>query len=132
VRIADTSDGSADSLSEPMRTALYRIVQEAINNAVRHAAPHRIDVLLDATEKVFRVVVTDDGQGCGTVDPAAHGGIGHMHTRAALIGARLRIGPASRKSGTRVVIEIDRQPLQAKAVMPPAVTPERRVVSEAL
>ncbi|MEP6564601.1 MAG: histidine kinase [Mesorhizobium sp.] len=133
VRIADTSDGSADGLSETMRTALYRIVQEAINNAVRHAAPQRIDVLLDATETVLRVVVTDDGQGCGTVDPAAHGGIGHMHTRAALIGARLRIGRASRKaSGTRVVIEIDREPSQGKAAMPPAATPEHRVVSEAL
>ncbi|TGQ03415.1 ATPase, partial [Mesorhizobium sp. M2E.F.Ca.ET.219.01.1.1] len=44
VRIADTSDGSADSLSETLRTALYRIVQEAINNAVQHAAPGRIGV----------------------------------------------------------------------------------------
>ncbi|TIW91754.1 MAG: ATPase, partial [Mesorhizobium sp.] len=49
-------------------------------------------------------------------------GIGHMHTRAALIGARLRIGQAGRKSGgTRVVVELDRQPsreLAAAATMP--------------
>jgi len=130
VRIADTSDGSADSLSETMRTALYRIVQEAINNAVRHAAPHRIEVLLASTESVLRVVVTDDGQGCGPVDPAAHGGIGHMHTRAALIGARLRFGPVSRKGGgTRVVIEIDRDPA-GRAAATPAEMPEHRAVPE--
>jgi len=117
VRIADTSDGSADSLSETMRTSLYRIVQEAINNAVRHAAPARIEVLLTSTDSVFKVVVTDDGHGCGTIDPAAQGGIGHMHTRAALVGARLRFEPAGRKGGTRVVIEIDRVPADGKPAM---------------
>ncbi|RUU78589.1 histidine kinase [Mesorhizobium sp. M7A.F.Ca.MR.362.00.0.0] len=130
VRIADTSDGGADSLPEPVRTALYRIVQEAINNAVRHAAAHRIDVLLASTASVLRVIVTDDGQGCGTVDPAAYGGIGHMHTRAALIGARLRIGQAGRKNGgTRVVVEIDRQPSRELAA---AAVPGEFAVSEAM
>ncbi|TGP22104.1 MULTISPECIES: histidine kinase [unclassified Mesorhizobium] len=114
VRIADTSDGSADSLSETLRTALYRIVQEAINNAVRHAGPSRIEVQLASTPGTFSVTVCDDGHGCGTVDPAAQGGIGHMHTRAALVGARLRFEPAGRKGGTRVVIEIDREPTMGK------------------
>ena len=133
VRIADTSDGSADSLSEPMRTALYRIVQEAINNAVRHAMPRRIDVLLASTASVLRVIVTDDGQGCGTVDPAAHGGIGHMHTRAALIGARLRIGQAGRKSGgTRVVVEIDRQPSRDLPMAAAVTAPGQLAASEAM
>jgi signal transduction histidine kinase len=119
VRIGDTSDGGADGLAEPIRTALYRIVQEAINNAVRHASPRRIDVQLESTPSVLRVIVTDDGAGCGAVDPAAHGGIGHMHTRAALIGARLRVGLASRKGGgTRVVVEIDRGPMETPAAMP--------------
>jgi len=127
VRIADTSDGSADSLSETMRTALYRILQEAINNAVRHAAPSRIEVLLASTESVLSVVVTDDGHGCGAVDPAAQGGIGHMHTRAALVGARLRFEPVSRKGGTRVVIEIDRTP---SASRPATAAAEERPVSE--
>ncbi|RWM02021.1 GAF domain-containing protein [Mesorhizobium sp.] len=116
VRIADTSDGSADSLSETLRTALYRIVQEAINNAVRHAGPSRIEVQLASTPGTFSVTVTDDGHGCGAVDPAAQGGIGHMHTRAALVGARLRFEPAGRKGGTRVVIEIDREPAGDKVL----------------
>ena len=82
---------------------------------------------------MLRVIVTDDGQGCGTVDPAAHGGIGHMHTRAALIGARLRIGQASRKGGgTRVVIEIDRQPSREFPVAAAATAPGQQAVPEAV
>jgi signal transduction histidine kinase len=65
-------------------------------------------VRIDATPTILRVVVTDDGIGCDNIDPGAAGGISHMHTRAALIGARLRIGRVGRKGGTRVAIEITR------------------------
>ncbi|RWE29882.1 ATP-binding protein, partial [Mesorhizobium sp.] len=127
VRIADSSDGSADTMPETLRTALYRIVQEAINNAVRHAGPSRIEVQLASTATTFSVAVSDDGAGCGVVDPGAQGGIGHMHTRAALVGARLRFEPASRKGGTRVVIEIDRE-----APKPGQTAATERAVAEAL
>jgi signal transduction histidine kinase len=106
VHIADHSGAIADRLPDAIRTALYRIVQEAINNAVRHAAAGRIDVRLEAAEGALRVVVTDDGRGCTAVDSASFGGIGHMRTRAALIGARLRIGRGDRRGGTRVAIEV--------------------------
>ena len=108
VRIADTSHGRADSLSETVRTALYRIVQEAISNAVRHAEPTRIEVRIEANETELQVSVSDDGRGCEIIDPSAQGGVGHMHTRASLIGANLTIGRASRKGGTRVEITIGR------------------------
>ena len=108
VHIADTSAGRADALADTARTALYRIVQEAINNAARHAEPDNIDVCIESGETALRVCVADDGRGCGDVDPALGGGLDHMRTRAALIGARLRIeaNPAGR--GTRVVVELDR------------------------
>ncbi len=109
VRIEDLSDGAADAMPERILTALYRIMQEAITNAVRHAAPRRIDVSIEAAPSVLRIAVSDDGKGCSVVDPDASGGIGHMHTRAALIGARLKIGRASRKGGTRVTVEIARE-----------------------
>jgi signal transduction histidine kinase len=108
VRIHDTSEGAADRLPGRILTALYRIAQEAINNAVRHAAPHCIEVRIEATASILRVIISDDGVGCGVVDPEMVGGIGHMHTRAALIGARVRISRASRKGGTRIAIEINR------------------------
>lgn len=108
VHIEDTSAGHADALSETTRTALYRIVQEAINNAARHAEPRNIDVRIEATETDLRVSVTDDGVGCGDIDPAVCGGLDHMRTRAALIGARLCIEPTEHDGGTRIVVEVDR------------------------
>jgi signal transduction histidine kinase len=109
VRMHDASEGAADGLPERILTALYRIAQEAINNSVRHGAPRCIEVRIEATTSILRVVISDDGIGCGTVDPDVIGGIGHMQTRAALIGARLRIGRVGRKGGTRVAIEIARR-----------------------
>ncbi|MBS0444478.1 MAG: GAF domain-containing protein [Proteobacteria bacterium] len=107
VRIADRSGGLADALPDTTRTALYRIVQEAINNAVRHAAPTGIDVHIEARGSDLYVSVADDGRGCAAIGAAAAGGIGHMRTRAALIGARLHLEPPDgRHGGTRVAIEI--------------------------
>ena len=108
VHIADTSAGRADSLSETTRTAVYRIVQEAINNATRHAEPDNIDVRIESSETALRVSVADDGRGCGDVDPALCGGLDHMLTRAALIGARLYIEPNPGGRGTLIVVEVDR------------------------
>jgi signal transduction histidine kinase len=106
VHIADTSGGAADRLPETVRTALYRIVQEAINNAVRHAAPGRIDVRIETTDdRVLRVSVVDDGRSVAGFERAASGGIDHMRTRAALIGARLHLARSGRDGGTCVVIE---------------------------
>ncbi|MDQ0395491.1 GAF domain-containing sensor histidine kinase [Labrys monachus] len=104
VHIADRSDGAADTLPDTMRTAVYRIVQEAINNAARHAMASRIDVRIERDAEELRIAVTDDGCGCGPVGPETFGGIGHMRTRAALIGARLHIGRAGRKGGTKVEV----------------------------
>jgi signal transduction histidine kinase len=115
VRIADACEGGADHLPETTRTALYRIVQEAINNAVRHAGASRIDVHIESNALELVVAVSDDGRGYEPVNRLAAGGIGHMHTRAALIGARLDIERASRKGGTRVEIAIAQQVRSGRA-----------------
>ncbi|OQM74215.1 GAF domain-containing sensor histidine kinase [Manganibacter manganicus] len=104
VHIKDQSEGAADMLPERIRTALYRIVQEAINNAVRHAAPKRIDVSLLATGPTLTISITDDGVGYQATEAEEGGGIGHMHTRAALIGADLKVEPGKER-GTRVCVE---------------------------
>jgi signal transduction histidine kinase len=92
-------------LPERIRTALYRIAQEAINNAVRHAAPERIDVSLLIAGSTLTITITDDGFGYCATEADEGGGIGHMHTRAALIGANLRVEPG-RERGTRVSVAI--------------------------
>jgi len=126
VGIVDASDGSADDLPETTRTALYRIAQEAINNAVRHAGADRIEVHISSTVSELVVAVTDDGWGCDALGAIASGGIGHMRTRAALIGARLDIGRAGRKGGTRVQIAIDRIVGDRAIIQPPIASARAR------
>ena len=85
---------------------LYRIAQEAVTNALKHAAPGEIRIGLERRDGVLRLEVDDDGAGLPE-PPAAGGGIGlHvMRHRAELIGGTLEIGspPAG---GTRIACHI--------------------------
>jgi signal transduction histidine kinase len=81
---------------------LYRITQEALANAVRHARPSRVDVVLVQDADALILTISDDGIG---IDPAQSKGEGMgLHTmqhRAQAIGARLEIG-ARATGGTEV------------------------------
>ncbi|WP_204352855.1 GAF domain-containing sensor histidine kinase [Salinicola peritrichatus] len=91
IEIVDTTDGAPDRLAETTRTALYRIVQEAINNATRHAHAERIEVrVAHDPSGALHIVVHDNGRGlCGA--RGRQSGMLHMRTRAQLIGAELDI-----------------------------------------
>ena len=84
----------------------YRIAQEALANAARHAGASRLSLSMDVTERVLSIVVADDGRG---FDPKVrrHGSLGipGMYERAAMMGARLKIVSAP-GAGTRVMAEI--------------------------
>jgi two-component system, NarL family, sensor kinase len=74
---------------------LFRIVQEAVNNAARHARARQITVEARTTAGQVVFEVRDDGVGISP-DNGCSGGMGLriMHYRAGVIGARLSIGPA--------------------------------------
>ena len=74
-------------------THLYRIAQEAVNNAVRHGSADHIRVLLAAGTEQLRLQVRDDGSGFDTDDTAEADGMGvHiMNYRARIIGGTLDI-----------------------------------------
>ena len=85
---------------------LYRIAQEAVANARRHARPSVIDVSLSDDPAGFRLEVADDGQGFEVPDDPAmasapgHIGIASMRQRAELTGGWLRIESAIGKGTT--------------------------------
>jgi signal transduction histidine kinase len=87
---------------------IYRIVQEALNNAVKHATATLIAVSIDASPGALRAVVADDGKG---FDPKAlpvrakHLGLTSMEERARRIGGTLRIESTPGR-GTSVTLEI--------------------------
>ncbi|HMG73594.1 MAG TPA: ATP-binding protein [Pyrinomonadaceae bacterium] len=50
-------------LPPPIETAVYRIVQEALNNVLKHAGANRVSVILELRQNQLRAIVEDDGQG---------------------------------------------------------------------
>jgi ligand-binding sensor domain-containing protein/signal transduction histidine kinase len=105
VRIA----GPVRRLREGIEPELLRIAQEAMANALRHAAATRIDVLLDLTPPMVRLSVTDDGRGSGPIHrddlTAMHYGVVGMRERARLIGGRF-VARSDPGKGTQITVEV--------------------------
>jgi PAS domain S-box-containing protein len=73
---------------------LYRIAQEAVTNAAKHAAPRSIEISLYRENNKIIITIKDDGTGIsGTEDKADGMGLRIMHYRADMIGARLNVRP---------------------------------------
>jgi len=97
------------TMGRPAGAAVYRIVQEALTNAVKHAGPARIDVVLSCPDDDLLVSVLDDGFGDGA--PPARGGgrgIAGMTERAKVLGGELSARPRP-GGGFRVEARIPRR-----------------------
>jgi signal transduction histidine kinase len=106
----------ACDLPDGVALAVYRIVQEALTNVVKHAAPTRCQVRVGRTAQEVLIEVTDAGNARRPQAGAAggHGLIG-MRERAALFGGELAAGHA-RDGGFRVTARL---PLAAAAPVAP-------------
>ena len=93
-------------LPAEVETALYRIVQEALANIVKHAEATRVSILLTRKESSVAAVVEDDGKG---FDKSETGddvlGLVGMRERVGLVGGRLVIESA-KGSGTTIAAEV--------------------------
>jgi len=101
-------DPDLPPLSPDAELVAYRVAQEALTNAVRHAGADAAHVRLAGDGDGVELVVSDDGVG---VSPAAAedsaGGIRGMRERALLIGGRLEVAPAP-GGGTAVRLHVPR------------------------
>jgi signal transduction histidine kinase len=87
--------GDLESLRPMVGAAVYRIAQESITNAVRHARhATRIDVRVTGDADCVRVTVLDDGEPGAASTPGY--GLAGMTERAALLGGTLDAGPTGR------------------------------------
>jgi signal transduction histidine kinase len=87
--------GELDDLPPPVVTALYRLAQEAVTNARRHARhATRIDVSVAVDDRSVRLRVTDDGDASATRPQGSPGfGLIGMTERAGLLGGTCEAGP---------------------------------------
>ena len=99
-------------LDETTEVTVYRIAQEALTNAVRHADATRVQISLTVDDERLRLEVRDDGRG---FDPAHRRtsalGLLSMEERALALGGRLEITSAPRR-GTTIALEC---PLAARS-----------------
>ncbi|HEX5729342.1 sensor histidine kinase [Microbacterium sp.] len=93
--------GKLDDLSPAVGAAIYRLAQESITNArrhARHATPVTVAVTGNADQ--VRLTIEDDGSAAGGRAPAGYGLVG-MRERASLLGGTFHAGPAAER-GWRV------------------------------
>jgi signal transduction histidine kinase len=85
--------GDVVALPPGVDLTAYRIVQEALTNARRHAPGADVEVELRFGSDAVRLLVRDNGPGPNPDGDGGHGVLG-MHERVAMVGGSLRVGPA--------------------------------------
>ena len=94
-----------ERLPTDVETALYRIVQEALTNVVKHAQATAVSIVLATKDRAVTALIEDDGRGF-TPDGSGEGlGLLGMGERLALLGGRLKI-ESSHGAGTTIVAEV--------------------------
>jgi len=110
--------GSERPLPAEVEHALFRIVQESVTNALKHAGATELRLELEYSEGTVRCSIVDDGRG---FDPQAplpevHAGIAGMRARAEAIGGTLIVGSAHGE-GTTVTVQAPLAPPRRPAVV---------------
>lgn len=85
-------EGVPTPLSPGIDLTAYRIVQESLTNALKHAGDAHVTVTLGYTPTELAITVVDDGRGRAAVNGTGHGLVG-MRERVSLFGGRLDVGP---------------------------------------
>jgi signal transduction histidine kinase len=113
IRISLDDQTRIDPDSRPpadVELAVYRIVQEALTNAQRHAHASEIVIGGAIGRRRLQVTITDDGRGIdrqsvALAERAGRLGLASMRERAAAIGAALTVSPGPGGSGTSISVE---------------------------
>ncbi|MGO0577097.1 sensor histidine kinase [Ornithinimicrobium panacihumi] len=106
--------GRVDDLPRDVNLAAYRVVQESLTNAMKHAGPDAtVDVDVLRTPAVVLVRVTDDGAGLAPDADGEGNGILGMAERVEVLGGSVHAGPrAQGRGGWEVVATIPAQPTE--------------------
>jgi len=89
-------DGNLAAIPAAAAVSVYRIVQEALTNVLKHAGPARAEVTIGCEHDTVTIEVTDDGTGQPGDGPTDGGhGLAGMRERAAIFGGELAAGPRS-------------------------------------
>jgi PAS domain S-box-containing protein len=107
VRFKAVGYSETERLPDHVEITLYRIVQEALTNAIRHACANNVDVILELRDGKAVAIVEDDGIGMdiSQIDKSGHLGLLGMQERAQMVGGSLDIESQS-GNGTTIAVEV--------------------------
>jgi signal transduction histidine kinase len=107
IPVSCDADEEVSDLSRGAALALFRIVQEALGNAAKHAAAKRITVRLTRSDGVVTLTVSDDGAGFDSSRLATSGGLGliMMRERASQLNGKFEFESAPGR-GTTITVSI--------------------------
>jgi signal transduction histidine kinase len=108
------TDGRLDTLPDKHRTCVYRVVQEATTNCVRHADARKIQIRVNADDTQLHVRVSDDGRGLAQDQPRRGFGLRGIEERVKELHGTMTISSAP-SGGTTVLVTL---PLPADAPVP--------------
>lgn len=83
--------GMKQRLPEPIEVNLYRIAQEALNNALKYSGASTVEIELSREDDQVQLVIADDGRGLDPGLGQEGNGLGNIRSRAALIGGRAEV-----------------------------------------
>jgi two-component system sensor histidine kinase UhpB len=110
-RVTRELQGPLPRLSPDVELVIYRVAQEALTNAIRHACATRATVSLRADAERVVLIVSDDGDGMPVPIPGGTAGLSGMRERALLAGGRLLID-SQPGIGTEIRLDVPSRPAE--------------------
>ena len=105
LQVALRIEGEPTPLPPALDLAAYRVLQEGLTNARKHAAAGRVEVLLRYGRDAITVAVDDDGDGSGPGGGSGRGLAG-IRERVAILGGEFVAGPRARGFALRVTLPL--------------------------
>ncbi len=114
--VTDETGSLLDRSEYRLQLAVFRIVQEAVTNAVKHSECSAIDVHLSIAEECVSIVVRNDGRVPPEGWRRSGRGVDNIRTRAALIGAKVAFTRDPSGCGSSTILNIPYEIVQAATV----------------
>lgn len=99
------TDNSFQELKKDHKLILIRVIQECLNNAIKHAHPDKITIQLSKNGKYRKIEITDDGNGFDTTQKSQGSGMYNLSKRMETIGGKFMLTSNVGK-GTHIILEL--------------------------
>ncbi len=106
----ETAAALDEQTSKDQKLALYRMVQEQLNNIIKHAKASSVEVCIDITNLEILLTITDNGKGFHVAKTAKGLGLNNITNRAEALGGNVAIQSAPGE-GCRVMVKLPLQPV---------------------